>query len=149
MNGTSPSRPATGPATPWTLTAAAVVVAIQGLGLVVLGIVGIVDLVPSRLEVGLSVAVFFAAYGVGLLACAWALTRARSWARGPVLITQLIQLGVAWNARADVLLAVPLALVAAGAIAAMVHPLTIQALVDDPTSSLSADQPDGRPDDQV
>jgi hypothetical protein len=114
---------------PPALTLAAVLVAVQGVGLVALGVVGLLDLVSSRVEVGLSVAVFFAAYGGGLLTCAWALWRVRAWPRGPVLLTQLIQVGISWNVRENLLVAVPLALVALVTIAAMLHPATLRVLL--------------------
>ena len=38
-------------------------------------------------------------YGAGLLFCAWQLTRGQSWARSPVVLAQLLQLGVAWSFR--------------------------------------------------
>ena len=117
---------------PAALTLAAALVGLQGLGLVVLGVVGLVDQLPSGRGVGASVAVFIGAYGGALLACAWALTRRRTWARGPVLLTHLIQLGIAWNTRDTPLLAVPLALTAVVVIGAMLQPATIDALEGDP-----------------
>lgn len=124
---------------PLPLLVAATLVAVQGAGLVVLAVVGLLDLVTSRLEVGVSVSVFFAVYGAALGACAWALSRVRAWARGPVMLTQLIQLGIAWNARDNVLLAVPLAVAALVALLAMLHPASIEALLGSP------DEVDDRP----
>jgi hypothetical protein len=126
----TPARPGS---LPGALSLAAVLVFVQGLGLLVLAVVGLVDLNSARRGVGVSVAAFFALYGGLLLACAWALTRRRGWARGPVLITQLIQLGIAWNARENLLLAVPLALAAVLVVAVMVQPATIDALQPGPS----------------
>jgi hypothetical protein len=126
--------------TPTPLLVAAVVVAVQGVGLVVLAVVGLVDLVPSRIEVGVSVSVFFAVYGAALVACAWALVRRRGWARGPVMLTQLIQLGLAWNTREDPLLAVPLAVTALVALVAMVQPASMQALLGVPDEEPEVDR---------
>jgi len=114
---------------PTPLLVAAALVAVQGVGLVALAVVGLLDLVSSRVEVGVSVSVFFAVYGAALVACAVALTRCRGWARGPVMLTQLIQLGIAWNVRDNALLAVPLALTALVALVAMVQPASIRALL--------------------
>ncbi|MFB9312510.1 hypothetical protein [Nocardioides plantarum] len=122
----------TPPRAPTPLLLAALLVALQGAGLVALAVVGLADLVSSRIEVGVSVSVFFALYGVALAACAWALTRRRGWARGPVMLTQLIQLGIAWNAREHALLAVPLAVTALVALVAMVQPASIEALLGVP-----------------
>jgi hypothetical protein len=126
---------------PTPLLVAAAVVALQGIGLVVLAVVGLVDLVPSRIEVGVSVSVFFAVYGAALLACAWALVGRRGWARGPVMLTQLIQLGLAWNTRDDPLLSVPLAVTALVALVAMVQPSSIQALLGVPDEEPEVDRP--------
>ena len=123
MSDPTPSR------APTPLLVAAAFVAVQGVGLVALAVVGLLDLVSSRVEVGVSVSVFFAVYGAALVACAVALTRCRGWARGPVMLTQLIQLGIAWNVRDNALLAVPLALTALVALVAMVQPASIRALL--------------------
>ncbi|MCW2814573.1 MAG: hypothetical protein JWN84_2028 [Nocardioides sp.] len=126
---------ATRPRTPTTLLVAAVLVALQGAGLLGLCVVGLLDLEPSRLEVGLSVSVFFGIYGAALLACAYALSRSLGWARGPVMLTQLIQLGIAWNVRESPELAVPLAVTAVVALVAMVQPASITALLGEPDAA--------------
>ncbi len=119
-------------ATPAPLKLAAALVALQGLGLLVLAVVGVFNLGSDRVSAGASVSAFFAAYGAALLVCAWALTQRHGWARGPVLLTQLIQLGLAWNLRDAPEVAVPLALTAAVAIAAMLQPTTMAALLGEP-----------------
>ena len=72
----------------------------------------------------------FAAYGGLLLVCAWAITHGGAWARGPILLAQLIQLGLAWNLRGGetTLVAVVIGIVALVAIAGIVHPQSIEAL---------------------
>lgn len=114
------------------LTVAASLAAVQGLVLVILGILELASVSSDRLGFGLSTAVFFAAYGVVLLGAALALWRRHGWARGPVLITQLIVLGLAWNLREHVLAALGLAAVAGVVVAAIVHPDTVAALEDAP-----------------
>ena len=91
------------------LTVAASLVAVQGLVLVALSALELASVSPGRMSMGVSTAVFFLLYGVALLACAWGLTRRAAWSRGPVLITQLIQLGLAWNLREVPFVAVVLA----------------------------------------
>ncbi|MGA8256521.1 MAG: hypothetical protein WB767_08100 [Nocardioides sp.] len=113
---------------PMPLVAAAAVVAAQALALVTLGGAALLDLTGDRLEVGLSAAVFFLGYGAVLLGSSWALLQGAGWARGPALITQLIELGLAYNVRAEPWLAVGLAVVAAVGLAALVHPDSIEAL---------------------
>jgi hypothetical protein len=112
------------------LSVAASLVVLQGLALLVLGALELADLTAGRLSMGVSSAVFFVVYGVLLAACAWGLTRRQGWTRGPVLITQLIQLGIAWNLRDDPFAALCLAGTAAVVLAGMLHPATLRALQD-------------------
>ena len=53
----------------------------------------------GRVTMGATTAIFFAAYGAGLLACAYGLPRGGAWARSPLVLAQLIWLGVAWSFR--------------------------------------------------
>lgn len=84
----------------------------------------------ERIMLGITTTLFFACYSLGLLWCALGLWRRRSWARGPVLLTQLIQLGVAWslwngqNLWLVVMLAVTALLVGAG----VLNPASMAAL---------------------
>jgi hypothetical protein len=82
---------------------------------------------------GATTAVFFAAYGGGLLLCAWQVTRGHSWARSPIALAQLIQLGVAWSFRGGgtTWVAVGLAVVALVVLAGLLHPASVKALAED------------------
>jgi hypothetical protein len=79
---------------------------------------------------GVTTAAFFAAYGALLVFCGWQLTRGSAWVRGPVLLAQLIQLGLAWSFRdGDTLpVAIGLAVVAAVVLAGLLHPASLRAL---------------------
>ena len=116
--------------TPPPLSVAASIAAVQGLGLLGLTVLEAASVDGGRIALGVSTAFFFAAYGVLLLAAALGLVRGGTWARGPVLITQLIQLGVAWNFRTDapVVLLVVLVVAALAAIAGIVHPASVERL---------------------
>ena len=94
------------------------------------GLVEAVNLHSDRLVMGVTTGVFFVACGVGLVLCAWGLNKVRPWSRGPVLLAQLICLGLAWNFRSgDTLpVAIGLALVAALVLAGLLHPRSIDAL---------------------
>jgi hypothetical protein len=116
------------------LSVAASLVAIQGALLVTLAVVELASVSSERISLGVSTAAFFAIYGAVLLLCAWALTRHQGWARGPVLLTQLIQLGIAWNLRDVTLVGVLLAVSALVALAGMLHPSSIAALSHDPSA---------------
>jgi len=100
--------------------------------LVLLGL-GVLELAAvdgRRLMLGLSTAAFFLAAAAGLAACSWALWRGRRWGRGPVLMAQLIGLGLAWNLRADptTLAAVGLAALVLSVVAALLHPASVEVL---------------------
>jgi hypothetical protein len=127
----SDERPAE---TPPPLVVAASLVAVEG-GLVVLfAVLELGNLDSARLTMGLTTTAFFAAYGVALVLLAWFLHRGRSWARSPVLLAQLIQLGTAWSFRGGgtTWVAICLALVAVVVAAGVLHPASMDALSDDP-----------------
>ena len=115
---------------PGPLVVAASVAAVEGLVIGVYGLLEVVHVSPGRVTMGLTTAVFFTAYGALLVFCGWQLTRRAAWARGPVLLAQLIQLGLAWNFRdGDTLpVAIGLALVSVVVLAGLFHPASMRAL---------------------
>jgi hypothetical protein len=121
----SPIRHTSGPAT---LTVAASLVGLEGLVLAVLAVLELVSLSTDRITMGVTTAVFFLVYAVALLLCGWGLLRRISWARSPVVLTQLIQLGVAWSWRDTPAVAVPLAVVAVATLVAVFAPASLAAL---------------------
>ncbi len=128
MDERSPAPP--GRTAPPPLVAAAGITLLEGILTVLFGISELISLDADRLVMGVSTALFFVAYGVGLLACSWGLRWLRGWARGPVLLAQLIWLGLAWNFRDGRTLpvAIFLAVLAALALAGMLHPRSVDAL---------------------
>lgn len=135
-------RPAARPATnPPPLIVAASVAGVQGAVLLLLAILEFASVTSGRLAFGLSTAGFFAAYGVVLMVAAVALWRRQGWSRGPVLITQLIFLGLAWNLREHVLVAIVLAVVALVVLAGMVSKDTLAALDGTTDADDDPDQP--------
>jgi cytochrome c biogenesis factor len=125
----------TRPENPAPLTVAASLVVIQGALLLTFAVLELAHISSERVSLGVSTAVFFVIYGGVLVLCAWALTRQQGWARGPVLLTQLIQIGLAWNLRDTAVVAVVLLVAALIVIVGMLHPATIEALTDDPTGA--------------
>ncbi len=126
--GVTPS----GPDRPAPLTVAVSLVAVEGALLVLLGILETFALSSARVTMGVTTAVFFVAYGVALVFCAWGASRLRPWARSPIVLGQLIQLGVAWNFRGGETtpLAVAIAVVAVVVLAGILHPASTKALVE-------------------
>ena len=118
------------PSAPPPLVTAASVAAVEGLMLVALALLELFSLSSSRLTMGLTTAAFFAAFGVLLIVCGWVVTRGQTWARGPILMAQLIGLGLAWNLRGGqtTLMAVAIVVVAAVVIAGLLHPASVEAL---------------------
>jgi hypothetical protein len=109
---------------------AALLCLLEALGVVVMAVVEIIAVDSSRLAVGLTTTVFFVVYAAGLAVAARALARIRSWARAPLLLAQLIQLGLAWSfsgsstAWVTVLLAVPAVVVGVS----LILPVTAEVL---------------------
>ena len=119
-----------GPDNPAPLVVAASLVAVEGMLLVAYAVLELASVSSDRVAVAVTTGVFFAAYGAVLLAAAWALTRRRSWARSPVALAQLIQLGLAWNFRdgGTLPLAIGLAVVAVAVLVGLFHPASMRAL---------------------
>ncbi len=108
--------------------------AVEALVMVGLALLELASLNSARLTMGVTTAAFFLGAGLGLAWCAWSLWRVRRWARGPVVMAQLIVLGLAWNLwdGATRPLSVGLALVALVVIAGLVHPSSTEVLEGDP-----------------
>ena len=110
--------------------AAAGLVALQGVVVVLLSVADAVSVSSGRLVMGVTTALFFAAYGVALVWCAWGMNRCRPWSRGPVLLAELIFLGLAWSFRGapTTWLAVVLAIVSLLVLAGLLNPASLAAL---------------------
>jgi hypothetical protein len=111
------------------------IVAVEGLLLAGYGVLEAAAISTGRVTMGATTAIFFLAYGVGLVSCAWGLWRLHSWSRGPVILAQLIQLGVAWSFRGGetTLIAAALAVAALVVVVGVLHPASTRAIVGDET----------------
>ena len=114
--------------TPAPLAAAAGLTFVQGLLVVLGGVAEAVSIDRERVVLGATTAVFFLLFGATLALCGWGLNAIRPWARGPVLLAQLVWLGLAWSFREYWLVAVLLAVSAAVVLAGLLHPRSIDAL---------------------
>jgi hypothetical protein len=114
------------------LTVAASLVALEAVSLVIFGVVELRSLETSKLAMGITTALFFAVYGVGLGVFAWLLHRLQSWVRAPVVLAQLIQLGVAWSFRSGdtAFVSAVLLVVALVVLAGIFHPASLRALAE-------------------
>ncbi|WGL51301.1 hypothetical protein P5P86_15205 [Nocardioides sp. BP30] len=107
------------------LTVAAALVALQGVVLAVWAVLVLVNV--STMSV--TTAIFFLAYAAALGVCAVGLWRLRSWSRAPIVLTQLITLGLAWDSRhSNVAVAIVLGVVALVTLACVLHPASLEAL---------------------
>jgi peptidoglycan/LPS O-acetylase OafA/YrhL len=105
------------PATRRRVRVAAAICVLEAVASLGMAVAELVSIDPGRASVGITTAVFFLLYGLGLGFAARGLDRLSSWSRGPVVLAQLIQLGVAWSFRGGsttwvaLLLAVPAVIV--------------------------------------
>ena len=118
---------------PAPLVVAASLAGLEALLLVLFGIAELRSLSVSKATMGITTSMFFAVYGLGLGYCAFQLRRLESWARAPIVLAQLIQLGVAWSFRGGdtTFVAVALAVVALLTLVAVFHPASLRALADE------------------
>ncbi len=85
------------PSLPVPLVMALVLTGLEGVVMLGLAAVELFSLDLGRLAMGLTTTAFFVGYGVGLLWCAYGVWQRETWGRSPVVLAQLIQLGVAWS----------------------------------------------------
>ena len=117
---------------PAPLVVAVSVVALEALLLVLFGLAELRSLSATKATMGITTSLFFAVYGVGLGWCAWQLRRLEHWPRAPIVLAQLIQLGVAWSFRSGSTGAVSagLTVLAVVVLAGIFHPASLRALAD-------------------
>jgi hypothetical protein len=115
---------------PWPLTASVALVGAEAVALVVLDASVLGSLTGRRAVMGATTAVFFLVYAAALVAGGWLLLRLHSWPRAPIVLAQLIQLGLAWSFRGGgtTVAAVVLGVVALLVLAGVFHPASLAAL---------------------
>jgi hypothetical protein len=121
------------PGTPLALAASAALTGLEALALVGLAVAELASLTGSKATMGVTTSLFFLLYGAGLGVAAWSLYRLRSWARAPIVLTQLIQLGVAWSFRGGGSgpVALALAVVAVVVLVGILNPVSLRAVEAD------------------
>jgi hypothetical protein len=80
---------------------AASIVSLEALTFAVLAVLELLDVSSGRVGLGVGATAFLIVIAGGL---AWAASRVvlgESWARSPLVLAQLVQLGLAWNFRGD------------------------------------------------
>ncbi|OUZ11235.1 hypothetical protein BHE97_05170 [Aeromicrobium sp. PE09-221] len=81
------------------LVVAGAIALAQAVVLLGLAVLDVTHLVAGRVSLGVGIAVMLLFFGGGLAIAAIAVMRGRHGGRGPVLVAQLISLGLAWNLR--------------------------------------------------
>ena len=126
-----PDAPGSAPPPP--LVVAAGLAAVEGLLLVVYAVLEAASMHADRAAMAVTTSLFFAILG-GLLAwCAWLVVHGRAWARSPIVVAQVIFLGLAYNflGGSTTWVAVALALVAGVVLIGLLHPASMAALAGD------------------
>jgi hypothetical protein len=120
------------PTAPPPLVVAASLVAVEGLLLLAYAVLEAAHLHADRAAMGVTTSLFFAVLGLVLVGCAWLVVRGRTWARGPVMLAQLMFLGLAWSflGGTTTWVSVAMALVAGLVLAGLLHPASMEALDD-------------------
>ena len=122
-----PDAPA--PSLPPPLVVALSLAGLEGLLVLAYGVLEAANVHADRAAMGVTTAVFFVLLGGAVVTCAWLVAHGRAAARSPVIVVQVIVLGLAWDLRggASTWVAVGLALVAAVVLVGLLHPDSIAA----------------------
>ena len=117
------------PRRPVPITVACLLVVLQALVLLVCAVLVLANTGGGLATMSVTTAIFFLVCGAGLGLCAWGLWGLHSWARAPIVLAQLIELGLAWDSRHSATgLAVALAVLAVVGLGSVFHPASIAAL---------------------
>ena len=118
---------------PAPLVVAASLAGLEGLLVLAYAIVLAQDIHTDRVAMGVTTSLFFGLLAGVLMACAWYVVRARPWARSPIVVTQVMALGLAWNflGGSTTWVSVVLAVVAVVVLVGLLHPASIEALSDE------------------
>ena len=114
------------------LVIAALIVAAEATVFVVLAALDVRDTPAERMASSIGVAVLLAGYGIGQLVAMTMLFKGRAGARAPLIVTQLLQVLIATNLRAEPQLAWAVAIPAVIVLVILLSPPVSAVLDDDP-----------------
>ena len=115
---------------PAPLVVAATLVVVEGLLLLGYGVLEAAHIEAARAAMGATTAAFFILLAAMLIACGWLVVRGRAWPRSPIVVAQVMFLGLAWSFRGGgtTWVSIGLALVAVVVLVGLLHPASIDAL---------------------
>jgi len=115
---------------PTPLVVAAGLAAVEGILVIGFAALEAASVHADRAAMGVTTSVFFALLGALLVACAWYVVRGRTWARSPLVVSQLMALGLAWNflGGGTTWVSVVLTVVAVVVLVGLLHPASVEAL---------------------
>ena len=112
---------------PRSLRLAAVLVAGECVLLLVVAVTGLIH--PSHVGVAIGLSAIYVVSAIGLALAGVGLWERRSWGRAPVVLAQLVILGMAWDAHHDsVTVSVGGFVLAAAVLLSVLHPASTRAL---------------------
>lgn len=112
---------------PLSLRIAAVLVAVESVFLLVVAVLTLIG--PTNVGVAIGLAVVYVVSAFGLATAGVGLWERRSWGRAPVVLAQLVILGIAWDLHRDsTAVAIAAALLGAAVLACVLHPASTRAL---------------------
>jgi hypothetical protein len=117
---------------PAPLVVAASLAAVEGVLVVAYGVLLAADVHADRATMGVTTSVFFILLGALLAGCAWYVVHGRTWARSPIVVAQVMALGLAWNflGGSTTWVSVVLAVVSVVVLVGLLHPASVEALGD-------------------
>lgn len=112
------------------------IVGVEAAALVLLAVLDLADLDGDRIGLGVGAALLLVVYAGAMVWAGLRVLHGHTWGRGFLVLTQLIQVLIAYNARDNVWW-VPTSLAVAGvaALGCLLAPPVTAALVDDPTGA--------------
>ncbi len=117
---------------PAPLVVAASLAAVEGLLVLVYGVLLAADVHGDRAAMGVTTSVFFVLLGGLMMLCAWSVVRGRTWSRSPIVVVQVMALGLAWNflGGGTTWVSVVLVVIAVVVLVGLLHPASLEALAD-------------------
>jgi hypothetical protein len=117
---------------PAPLVVAAGLAGLEGLAVLAYAFVLAIDIHTGRVAMGVTTSVFFGLLGGVLILCAWYVAQGRTWARSPIVVVQVLGLGLAWGflGGGTTWVSVVLAVLAVAVLVGLFHPASVAVLSD-------------------